>query len=83
VKLRRNQKYPLAQLVPVRRESYDAKWDLQDNTLNCVGANKERAVEIFDSWNAYNYKKWGSNNGAKDPATHNKERKKPDDKNLS
>jgi len=56
VRLRRNQRYPLAQLVPVRRESNDGKWNLQDNSLNCVGAEKEKGVEIFDSWNAYNYK---------------------------
>jgi hypothetical protein len=49
VRLRRNQRYPLAQLVPVRRESYDGKWNLQDNTLNCVRAEKEKGVEIFDS----------------------------------
>jgi len=82
VRLRRTQRYPLAQLVPVRRESYDGKWNLQDNTLNCVGAEKEKGVEIFDSWNAYNYKKWGSGNGEKDPATHNKERRKPGNKEV-
>ncbi len=74
--LRRNQQYPLAQLVPVRRESYDEKWRLQDKVLNGAGADQKQAEKIFDSWNAYNYKKWSAH-GAKDPATHNKERKKP------
>ena len=82
VRLRRNQRYPLAQLVPVRRESYDGKWNLQDNTINCAGPEKEKSIEIFDSWNLYNYKKWGSGNGEKDPATHNKERRKPGNKEL-
>lgn len=76
--LRRDQRYPLAQLVPVRRESYDEKWALQDNALNCAGPQREQAAKVFDWWNAYNHKKWAGNNGAKDPATHNKERKKPD-----
>lgn len=74
--LRRNQRYPLAQLVPVRRETYDEKWKLQDKALNCNGEDQEKAAKVFDSWNAYNYKKWTAHE-AKDPATHNKERKKP------
>ena len=75
--LRRDQKYPLAQLVPVRRESYDAKWRLEDNSVNCNGPKRDEAVKVFDSWNEYNYKKWVANQGRKDPATHNRERKKP------
>jgi hypothetical protein len=75
--LRRDQQYPLAQLVPLRRESYDAKWGVEDNMINCDGPAQDRAVKVFESWNEYNYKKWMSNQGSKDPATHNKERKRP------
>jgi Family of unknown function (DUF6065) len=74
--LRRNQRYPLAQLVPVRRESYAATWGLKDNVMNCKGPGRNEAVEIFDAWNDYNYKKWLKQDGQKDPATHNRERKK-------
>ena len=76
VSLRRDQQYPIAQLVPVRRESYDEKWRLRDNAINCTGPDQEDAAKVFDSWNAYNYKKWVGRYGVKDPATHNKERKK-------
>lgn len=74
--LRRDQQYPLAQLVPVRRESYAEKWSLEDNVLNCNGPARTEAVKVFDSWNEYNYKKWLKHDGQKDPATHNRERKK-------
>lgn len=74
--LRRNQKYPMAQLVPVRRDSYSEKWRLQDTVLNCDGPSRAEAVKVFDAWNDYNYKKWLKNHGQKDPATHNKERRK-------
>jgi hypothetical protein len=77
VSLRREQQYPIAQLVPVRRESYDEKWKLKDCMFNCAGTDREQAAKVFDSWNGYNYKKWVRSQGLKDPATHNKERKKP------
>jgi hypothetical protein len=74
--LRRDQRYPLAQLVPVHRESYDGNWRLADNVLNCEGPDRAEVVKLFDAWNEYNYKKWLKLDGAKDPATYTKERKK-------
>jgi hypothetical protein len=75
-RLRIDQDYPLAQLIPVRRESYNEKWSLADNTLSRTGPLKEKAGEIFDRWNEYNYRKWGGEEERKDPATHHKERKR-------
>jgi Family of unknown function (DUF6065) len=75
VSLRRTQHLPLAQLVPVQRESYDGKWELKDNLFTVDGPLKEEAEMVFDRWNDYNYQKW-MRDGRKDPATHHKERKK-------
>jgi hypothetical protein len=72
--IRREQQYPVAQLVPVRRESYDRTWALKDTVLNRPGPLRGEAEEIFDAWNDYNQRKW--EHGVKDPATHHKQRKK-------
>lgn len=71
VSLRRDQSYPLAQLVPVKRESYD-RWELKDNLLNDSAVSLQ-AGEVFDRWIDYNYKKW-LRAGAKDSTTHHRER---------
>ena len=55
--LRRDQRYPLAQLVPVRRESYDEKWALQDNALTVPGRSGNKRRKYSDWWNAYTTKK--------------------------
>ena len=78
-KIRRNQQYPLAQLVPVRRESYDERWELKDNVLTSSGELKEESETIFNKWNNYNHTKWRT--GEKDAATHHKERRKAGVKN--
>ncbi len=72
--IRKNQHYPIAQLVPVRRESYNETWELKDNVLDNAGSLRRESAKIFDAWNDYNSKKWEG--GDKDPATHHKERKK-------
>lgn len=74
--LRRDQPYPVAQLVPVRRESYDAEWSLRDEVLGGSVASGGEAAEIFDRWNDYNYRKWERNEGRKDPATYHKQRRR-------
>lgn len=72
--LRRDQKYPLAQLVPVKRESYDPRWALKESVLTIEEENsRAQAQEVFDRWNDYNYKKW-LRTGEKDSTTHHKER---------
>jgi hypothetical protein len=72
--IRRDQRYPIAQLIPVRRESYDAEWGLRDNVLNCAGPERSEAAKVFDEWNGYNQQKWRT--GVKDAATHHRERRK-------
>ncbi|MCA1612578.1 MAG: DUF6065 family protein [Acidobacteria bacterium] len=73
-RIRRGQHYPIAQLVPVRRESYDARWGLSDTLLSREGPHAGAGEEIFDGWNEYNAKKWET--GDVDRATHHKLRKK-------
>jgi hypothetical protein len=75
VSLRREQTYPVAQLVPVKRESYDPKWGLEENVFNNPAAPSEAAEQVFERWHDYNYHKW-LRLGEKDSTTHNRQRLK-------
>lgn len=67
IEFRRNMWPPLAQLVPVRRESYEMKnWTVDDELIT------EEDPE-FSSWQEYNFKKW-EQEGQKQPMTYYKER---------
>lgn len=75
-----NKNSPLAQIIPTKRESFEEKWSLEENTIN--RENKE-SEEIFKFWVEYNKKKFemGGNqmlnqNLRKDSTTYFKEKKK-------
>ena len=87
VRLRRDEWPPLAQLVPVPRASYDANWQLEEETVN---RNSAEADRVFSYWVDYNRKKFAgdgkepmplsslkdSETVFKDSATYYKERKR-------
>lgn len=60
--LRREGWPPVAQLVPVPRESYDSLWRLEEETVN---RNTEEANRVFEYYVSYNEKKFAR--GGKDP----------------
>jgi len=83
VKLRREGWPPLAQLVPVPRESYDAPWRVEEETVN---RNSREANRVFDYFVSYNEHKFAGDGRqprtpndpslTKDSATYHKERKR-------
>lgn len=75
-RLRRDQHYPLAQLVPVPRASFAGEWGFTDHVISRVGDDKEQAGRVFDEWNEYNFRKWGGEAAEKDSATYRKERRR-------
>jgi hypothetical protein len=83
VQLRRDAWPPIAQLIPVRRESYDEQWKLETELLN---RNSEDANRVFEFYVQYNERKF-SHGGRqrrsyedpekmKDSSTYFKERKR-------
>ena len=66
VEIRQRMWPPLAQIVPVRREAYDGKWDIDDQLITADDPE-------WASWQDYNFKKWERMN-EKDGKTYYKER---------
>jgi len=66
VQIRRDMWPPLAQIIPVRRESYEEKWAVDDRLMSADDPE-------WASWQDYNYKKWQRQN-EKDGKTYYKER---------
>ena len=82
-RLRREGWPPIAQIVPVRRESYDARWSLDEETINRNSDEAERAFRFFVEYNRKKFAGEGTEPIAfsdppatKDPATYFKERKR-------
>jgi hypothetical protein len=83
VQFRRDEWPPIAQLVPVRREGYDARWGYEEQTVN---RNTQEASEVFEYFVEYNQKKFAGTGtapipnstpqGYKDQSTYYKERKR-------
>lgn len=83
VRLRRDDWPPIAQLVPVRRETYDARWSLDEELLH---RNTDEANSVFEYYVQYNQKKFAGEGTdrlstadpavTKDSATYFKERKR-------
>lgn len=73
VSLRRDQWPPMAQLVPVRRESYDSQWILSEERIN---RESESGNRVYLDWADYNYKKFVhlSPEKPKDSSTYFRER---------
>ena len=66
VEIRQNMWPPLAQIVPIRREAYEKKWEIDDKLI--TDDDPEWA-----SWQDYNFKKWERSNEM-DGKTYYKER---------
>jgi hypothetical protein len=84
VQLRRDEWPPLAQLIPVPRDTYDARWTLAEEMVN---RNSPEANRVFEYYMDYNQKKFASGGknllstedpslGLKDSSTYYKERKR-------
>ncbi|MBS1955558.1 MAG: hypothetical protein JST89_15355 [Cyanobacteria bacterium SZAS-4] len=71
VSLRRgNVASPIAQIVPVPRQAYDSPWELTESMMERSTPEGEK---FYQSWAAYNYKKWVKN-AHKEPSTYSTER---------
>lgn len=55
IKIRKNDKIPLAQLVPIPRESYAEEWKLECKKIN---RDDDESDSIFAYWLKYNQKKF-------------------------
>jgi hypothetical protein len=82
-RIRRDEWPPIAQLVPVPRESYEAKWQLEDELVNRNTAEANEAFEFFLQYNKKKFSASGSNRASlddpsvtKDSSTYYKERKR-------
>jgi len=82
-RLRREGWPPIAQIVPVRRDSYDARWSLDEEMMNRNSDDADRAFRFFVEYNRKKFAGEGtepipfSNPPAtKDPALYFKERKR-------
>jgi len=83
VRLRRDEWPPIAQIVPVPRDTYSAGWHAEEETINRNGEDAERA---FQFWVQYNQKKFAGSGAQpipdsdpparKDPSTYYKERRR-------
>ena len=83
VRLRRDQWPPIAQLVPVPRETCSPRWRMEEETIN---RNSEDADRAFQFWVQYNHKKFAGSGtepiphsdppATKDPTTYFRERRR-------
>lgn len=69
--LKKDQEWPIAQLIPIHKSSYDIGWHTQDKIMN---PEDEDCVRAYERYSEYNYKKWILQN-EKDPFTLRKLRK--------
>lgn len=56
VEIRKDQWPPLAHIVPMRRESVDADWSMQEEVLN---RDTPEGNRVFEFWTEYNHRKYG------------------------
>ena len=82
-RLRREDWPPVAQIVPVRRDSYDARWSVDAETINRNSDEGDRAFRFFVEYNRKKFAGEGTEPipfsdppATKDPATYFKERKR-------
>tara|TARA_B100001094_G_scaffold298823_1_gene323008 strand:- start:1064 stop:2011 length:948 start_codon:yes stop_codon:yes gene_type:complete len=66
ITLRQDMWPPIAQIIPVRREAYEANWAVDDRVISADDPE-------WASWQDYNFKKWEREN-EKDSKTYFKER---------
>ena len=68
---RKDQDWPIAQLIPIHRSSFDTQWQTEEKYMN---PNDEDCVRMYERYSEYNYKKWQLQ-GEKDPFTFKKLKK--------
>jgi hypothetical protein len=68
---RKDQDWPIAQLIPIHRSSYETQWELNDLIMD---ANNPDCVDAYQEYAQYNYEKWYAS-GEKDPFTFRKKKK--------
>jgi len=85
IEFRKNNWPPLAQLIPLRRESVEGPWTISKDEV--VNRDTPEANEVFEYWLQYNHKKFGSGgkqqlsqDRTKDSTTFWKERQEAIDK---
>jgi hypothetical protein len=69
--LRKDQDWPIAQIIPIHKSSYDIGWKTEDKLMT---SSDEDCVKVYERYTEYNYKKWALQN-EKDPFTYRKLRK--------
>jgi hypothetical protein len=69
--LRKNQDWPIAQLIPIHKSSYMSSWQTQEFLMD---AEIQDCVDVYERYCEYNHKKWILQ-GEKDPFTFKKLRK--------
>jgi len=75
VSFRRDQSNPIAQLIPMQRETYSSDWKLEVSEAN---RETQESNEVFEYWMRYNERKFGKpkENSFKDSTTFYMERKR-------
>jgi hypothetical protein len=71
LRLRKNQSWPIAQLIPIHRASYETKWITEEKIMD---PNDQDCVNMYERYSEYKHKKWVLQ-GQKDPFTFKKLRK--------
>lgn len=60
----RKEGLPLAQIIPMRRESYEANWTVEEETIN---RDTPEANRVFEFWAKYNHQKFSGGKYLMDP----------------
>jgi len=75
--IRRNQIAPIAQIVPVIRDSYDETWTVEDRILN---ESDTDSIAAYRSWDEFYFEKFVAKDMKKDPTTYWRKRKETQSK---
>jgi len=68
LRLRKNQDWPIAQLIPIHRSSYETQWKTEEIFMDPENPD---CVNMYERYSEYNHKKWVVQ-GEKDPYTYRK-----------
>ena len=69
--LRKDQDWPIAQIIPIHRSSYETQWNTEEKLMD---SSDPDCVLAYERYAEYNYTKWVKS-GEKDPMTQRKFRK--------
>jgi hypothetical protein len=73
VELRRDAWPPVAQLVPIRREAYEASWQLEEEMVSRHTPEANRVFEYYVEYNEKKYSRGGKQQRSKEDATLKKD----------